>query len=81
MEERIMKDCNGKEIKVGDSVKFVCTIDDLTDAGIPKDDAHIILNSIGKVRKGTLHENVVEVYVKDLGYINYWFFDNMIELV
>ena len=74
-----MKDCNGKEINVGDRVNFVCAIDDLADIGIPEDDAHIILNSIGKVWKGTLHENVVEVYVKELGWVNYWFYDTMIE--
>jgi hypothetical protein len=80
-----MKDCSGKELKVGDSVKFVCTINDLADAGIAEDHGKIILNSIGKIFKSTQHEDVIEIYVKELEIVdysnNYRFFDNMIELI
>jgi hypothetical protein len=76
-----MKDCNGKEIKVGDSVKFVCTLEDLMEVGILEDDGTIILDSIGTVCKNTPHEEAIEVHIDELGWMNYWFFDNMIELV
>jgi hypothetical protein len=77
-----MKDSLGKEIKVGNFVKFICDIERLHDVGIGED-SEAIIKSIGRVIKANDSEEYVEIKITELGKMiaNYYFFPDMIQVV
>ena len=78
-----MKDHNGKEIKIGDRVKFICTAKELEEEDFigSKEEQDIILNSVGVVVDLPFLDNLVEVEVPGIDSPNYWFNIKRIKVV
>ena len=68
---------------VGTSVVLTCSFEELLNICVGEEEANLILNDVGVVKRTFNAGDTIEVYFPKIAYIgvNYWFEPNMLKVI